>query len=40
MLEPKPELIGLPAGIVFFLIGGISMFIGYMLIRRIVDIKV
>jgi tight adherence protein B len=40
MLQPKPELFGLPAGIVFFIIGGISMGIGYMLIRRIVDIKV
>ena len=40
MLEPEPSLIGLPAGIVFFLIGGVSMFIGFLLIRRIVDIKV
>jgi tight adherence protein B len=40
MLQPEPSIFGLPAGIVFFLIGGISMAIGYMLIRRIVDIKV
>jgi tight adherence protein B len=40
MLQPKPEIIGLPAGIIFFIIGGISMAIGYLLIRRIVDIKV
>ena len=40
MLEPEPSLFGLPAGIVFFLIGGISMAFGYVLIRRIVDIKV
>jgi tight adherence protein B len=40
MLEPEPSLLGLPAGIVFFLIGGVSMFFGYLLIRRIVDIKV
>ena len=40
MLQPEPSLLGLPAGIVMFLIGGISMAIGYMLIRRIVDIKV
>jgi tight adherence protein B len=40
MLQPKPELFGLPAGVIFFLLGGISMGIGYMLIRRIVDIKV
>ncbi|HET6381274.1 MAG TPA: type II secretion system F family protein [candidate division Zixibacteria bacterium] len=40
MLEPEPSLFGLPAGIVFFIIGAISMGIGYVLIRRIVDIKV
>lgn len=40
MLQPKPEILGLPAGIIFFIIGGISMAIGYVLIRRIVDIKV
>jgi tight adherence protein B len=40
MLEKPPEMLGLPMGIVFFLVGLISMGIGYMLIRRIVDIKV
>jgi tight adherence protein B len=40
MLKKPPELLGLPMGIIFFIIGGISMGIGYMLIRRIVDIKV
>ena len=40
MLERPPELFGLPMGIVFFLIGLISMGIGYLFIRRIVDIKV
>ena len=40
MLNPKPEILGLPAGIIFFIIGFISMGIGYLLIRRIVDIKV
>ena len=40
MLEKPPELLGLPMGVVFFIIGGISMGIGYLLIRRIVDIKV
>jgi tight adherence protein B len=40
MFRPEPALIGLPAGVVFFLIGLISMGIGYLLIRRIVDIKV
>jgi Flp pilus assembly protein TadB len=40
MLERPPEMIGLPMGIVFFLVGLISMAIGYLFIRRIVDIKV
>ncbi len=40
MLQNPPEIMGLPAGIVFFIIGFISMAIGYVLIRRIVDIKV
>jgi tight adherence protein B len=40
MLDKPPELLGLPMGIVFFIIGLISMGIGYILIRRIVDIKV
>jgi Flp pilus assembly protein TadB len=40
MLQPNPQILGLPAGIVFFIIGFISMGIGYLLIRRIVDIKV
>ncbi|HEX2141406.1 MAG TPA: type II secretion system F family protein [Candidatus Limnocylindria bacterium] len=40
MLDKPPEMFGLPVGVVFFIIGGISMFIGYLLIRRVVDIKV
>ena len=40
MLEKPPELFGLPMGVVFFIIGLISMGIGYLFIRRIVDIKV
>jgi tight adherence protein B len=40
MIERPPEMFGLPMGIVFLLIGGISMGIGYLFIRRIVDIKV
>jgi tight adherence protein B len=40
MLQSPPELLGLPAGIVFFLIGLISMGIGFLFIRRIVQIKV
>ena len=40
MFVRPPELIGLPTGIVFFGVGLISMGIGYVFIRRIVDIKV
>jgi tight adherence protein B len=40
MFEKPPEMFGLPMGVVFFIIGLISMGFGYVLIRRIVDIKV
>jgi tight adherence protein B len=40
MFVSPPELFGLPAGVIFLIIGLISMAIGYLLIRRIVDIKV
>jgi tight adherence protein B len=40
MVQTPPEMFGLPMGIVFFAIGLISMGLGYVLIRRIVDIKV
>jgi tight adherence protein B len=40
MFESPPEMLGLPAGVIFFIVGLISMFIGFLLIRRIVDIKV
>jgi hypothetical protein len=33
-------MFGLPLGVIFFIVGLISMGIGYMLIRRVVDIKV
>jgi tight adherence protein B len=40
MLEKPPETFGLPTGIIFFIVGAISMAIGYVFIRRIVEIKV
>jgi tight adherence protein B len=40
MFARPPEMLGLPTGIVFLIVGAISMGIGYVLIRRIVDIKV
>lgn len=40
MLDKPPEAFGLPLGVVFFAVGLLSMGIGYLLIRRIVNIKV
>ena len=40
MFERPPEAFGLPLGVIFFLVGLLSMGIGYLFIRRIVDIKV
>lgn len=40
MVERPPELLGLPMGIVLFGLGLLSMGIGWLFIRRIVDIKV
>ena len=40
MFERPPEALGLPLGVVFFLVGLFSMAMGYLFIRRIVDIKV
>jgi tight adherence protein B len=40
MVQRPPETFGLPTGIIFFGVGLLSMGIGYVLIRRIVDIKV
>jgi len=40
MFERPPEAFGIPLGIVFFAVGLFSMAMGYLLIRRIVDIKV
>jgi tight adherence protein B len=40
MLQKPPELFGLPAGLFILGIGGFMMAIGFVLIRRIVDIEV
>src|SRR5687767_3338642 len=40
MVNKPPEMLGLPMGIILFIVGLISMGFGYLLIRRIVDIKV
>ena len=34
------ELLGLPAGVIILFLGGFMMFLGFMIIRRIVDIEV
>jgi tight adherence protein B len=40
MFDDRASLIGLPAGVIVLAIGGVMMFIGFMLIRKIVDIEV
>ena len=40
MFEKPPEALGLPLGVVILVVGGFMMFIGFMLIRKIVDIEV
>ena len=40
MFEKPPEAFGLPLGVVILFFGGFMMFIGFMLIRKIVDIEV
>ncbi len=40
MFANPPEVLGLPAGVIILIFGGFMMFIGFMLIRKIVDIEV
>jgi tight adherence protein B len=40
MFQKPPELLGLPAGMILLGVGGFMMLMGFMLIRRIVDIEV
>ena len=40
MFFNPPGIAGLPAGVIILVFGGIMMFIGFMFIRRIVDIEV
>ena len=40
MLDPAVAILGIPAGLILFGIGGFMMFIGFLIIRRIVDIEV
>ena len=40
MFDNRASIIGLPAGVIILAIGGFFMFIGFMAIRKIVDIEV
>ncbi len=40
MFANPPAILGLPAGVIILVVGGVMMFIGFMLIRKIVDIEV
>ena len=40
MFANPPAVLGIPAGVVILIVGGFMMFIGFMLIRKIVDIEV
>ena len=40
MFLKPPEIMGLPAGVIILMFGGFMMFLGFMFIRKIVDIEV
>jgi tight adherence protein B len=40
MFDARASLIGLPAGVIILMFGGFMMFLGFLAIRRIVDIEV
>ena len=40
MFDNRVSLLGLPGGVLILFVGGFAMFIGFMLIRKIVDIEV
>ena len=40
MFDDRVQLLGLPAGVIILFAGGFMMFLGFMLIRKIVDIEV
>src|SRR6476659_5388392 len=40
MFASPPEVLGLPAGVIILIVGGFMMFVGFMFIRKIVDIEV
>jgi len=40
MFDKPPDVLGIPLGVILLMIGGTAMFIGFQVIRRIVDIEV
>ena len=40
MFDDRVSVIGLPAGVIILAVGGVMMFLGFLLIRKIVDIEV
>jgi tight adherence protein B len=40
MFDSRASILGLPAGVIILAVGGVMMFIGFMFIRKIVDIEV
>jgi tight adherence protein B len=40
LFDDRVSLIGLPAGVIILFVGGFMMFMGFMIIRRVVDIEV
>jgi tight adherence protein B len=40
MFEKPPDIVGIPVGVILLAIGGFAMFVGFQVIRRIVDIEV
>ena len=40
MFDDRLQVIGLPAGVIILMIGGFMMFLGFLFIRKIVDIEV
>jgi tight adherence protein B len=40
MFEKPPDILGIPVGVLLLATGGVAMFIGFQLIRKIVDIEV
>ncbi len=40
MFDDRVSVIGLPAGVIVLAFGGFMMFLGFMAIRKIVDIEV